>query len=55
VLKYFKGDYNDDSLKRFIEFYTENEYDLKNLGFFPKQIKQIIQMRKNGDFDEYLK
>jgi hypothetical protein len=57
VLKYFKGDYNNYSLKRFIEFEfnTENEYDLKNLGFFPKQIKQIIQMRKNGDFDKYLK
>jgi hypothetical protein len=55
VLKYFEGDYNDYSLKSFIEFDTENEYDLKNLGFFPKQIKQIIQMRKNGDFDKYLK
>jgi hypothetical protein len=55
VLKYFKGDYNNSSLKRFIEFDTKDEYSMKNLGFFPKQIKQIIQMRKNGYFDKYLK
>jgi hypothetical protein len=55
VLKYFEGDYNDYSLKRFIEFDTKNEYYLKNLGFFPKQIKQIIQMRKNGYFNKYYK
>jgi hypothetical protein len=53
VKKYFSGDYNYPSLKRFLEFDTENEYDLRKLGFFPKQIKQIMQMRKSGEFDKY--
>ena len=53
VDKYFKGNYNDFSLKRFLEFDTNNEYDLKNLGFFPKQIKQIMKMRNDGIFDKY--
>ena len=55
VTKYFDGDYNDFSLKRFLEYDTNNEYDLKNLGFFPKQIKKIIKMRENGLFDKYFK
>jgi len=55
VSKYFKDDYNNSSLKRFLEFDTNNEYDLKNLGFFPKQIEKIIKMRKNGEFDKYFK
>jgi hypothetical protein len=53
VQKYFKGNYNDITLKLFLEYDTKNEYDLKNLGFFPKQISQIMQMKKNGDFDKY--
>lgn len=53
VDKYFKGNYNNFSLKRFLEFDTNNEYDLKNLGFFPKQIKQIMKMRNDGIFDKY--
>ena len=54
VQKYFKGKYNSLSLKRFLEFDTNNEYDLKNLGFFPKQIKQIMKMKEDGFFDKYL-
>lgn len=53
VEKYFKGDYNNRSLKRFLEFDTKSEYDLKNYGLFPKQIKQIIKMRLDGEFDKY--
>jgi hypothetical protein len=51
----YDGDYNDRDLKRWLEYYTNREYDLKNMGFFPKQINQIIQMRKNGEFDKYIK
>ena len=54
VKKYFDNNYNDWSLKRFLEFDTDSEYDLKNIGFFPKQIKQIIQMKKDGVFDKYI-
>ena len=53
VQKYFKGNYDNSSLKRFLEFDTNNEYDLKNLGFFPKQIKQIMKMREDGLFDKF--
>lgn len=54
VQKYFDGNYEDRSLKRFLQFDTDNEYDLKNLGFFPKQIKQIMKMRNDGLFDAYI-
>lgn len=54
VKKYFDNNYNDWSLKSFLEFTTDSEYDLKNIGFFPKQIKQIIQMKKDGVFDKYI-
>jgi len=54
VQKYFKGDYNDSSLNFFLEYSTD-EYHLKNLGFFPKQIEQIIKMKENGAFDKYIK
>lgn len=54
VKKYFKGDYNDYHLKRFLEIYATNEYDLEKYNiFFPKQIKQIIKMRLDGEFDKY--
>lgn len=52
---YFKGNYADGSLKRFLEFDTKDSYDLKNYGFFPKQIKQINKMYHDGDFDKYFK
>ena len=54
VEKYFEGNYDDWGLKSFIKYHTDSEYDLKNVGFFPKQIKQIIQMRKDGLFDKYI-
>lgn len=54
VEKYFKGDYNNRSLKRFLEFDSKSEYDLEKYNiFFPKQIKQIIKMRLDGEFDKY--
>ena len=54
VDKYYGGDYNDSSLISFLEFYTDDEYTLKNIGFYPKQIAKIIQMRKDGLFDKYI-
>ena len=54
VKKYFRNDYNNSSLKRFLTYDTENEYDLKNLGFFPKQIEQIMKMKAEGYFDKYI-
>jgi hypothetical protein len=54
VKKYFKGGYNDSSLKSFLKFRTDSEDYLKNFGFFPKQINQIMQMKKDGFFDDYI-
>lgn len=55
VQKYYKGNYEDTSIQNFVKRYTNDEYNLKNIGFFPKQIKQIIQMRTDGKFDKYIK
>lgn len=54
VKKYFKGDYTDFSFTSFLQYTTSSEYKLKQLGFFPKQIKQIMQMKADGKFDEYI-
>ena len=51
---YFKGNAEDYSFQSFIKYGIER-YDLKELGFYPKQIKQIMDMKSNGDFDEYIK
>ncbi len=56
VKKYYKGDYNNSSLLYVIdEFITAEDYELREYGFWPKQIKQIMQMRDNGEFDKYVK
>jgi hypothetical protein len=55
VSKYFDGNYNDSSLRHILLYNSDNEYELKSFGFFPKQIKKIMDMRKNGEFDEYIK
>ena len=55
VSKYFDGNYNDSSLRNILLYNSDNEYELKSFGFFPKQIKKIMDMRKNGEFDEYIK
>jgi hypothetical protein len=54
VQKYFRGDYESSWLASFLEFHV-NEYDLKNSGFFPKQIKKFMQMKRDGEFDKYIK
>lgn len=54
VKKYFEGDYNNSSLKSFLKFHAKDSYELKNLGFFPKQINKILKMREDGFFDKYI-
>ena len=53
VKKYFRGNHQSQDLRIFLEFDTKNEHDLKELGFFPKQIRQIRQLRDSGFFDSY--
>jgi hypothetical protein len=57
VNDFYDGDYNDSSFKIFVKHHLnmDNEYRLKEIGFWPKQIKQIMQMRDNGEFDKYIK
>jgi len=55
VEKYFGGDYTNISLRNFLEYYSKSEYDLKKLGFFPKQIKQIMQMRVDDLSNKFFK
>lgn len=52
VQQYFEGDFVY-VLKdlRFPERFSE--YDLKNLGFFPKQIQQIMDLKNGGFFEKY--
>jgi len=52
VQQYFEGDFVY-VLKdlRFPESF--DEYELKNLGFFPKQIQQIMHLKNEGFFDKY--
>jgi len=38
-----------------IIYAIDDDYTLKQYGFFPKQINQMRKMYKNGEFDEYLK
>ena len=56
VSKYYGGDYNNKSLQYVIgALADEEDYELREYGFWPKQIGQIMQMRKNGEFDKYIK
>lgn len=54
VKYYFENDYTSESFKDFIEFYVDDEYQLKLLGFYPKQIKQIQKLKSDGVFDKYI-
>lgn len=54
VKTYYDGDYNDSDLLYFLRRLDRPsiEYDLKNMGFFPKQIRQLVQLKnkfKNND------
>ena len=41
-------------LKHYLNDEHCSEYELKEFGFFPKQIKEIIRLRKEGAFDKYI-
>lgn len=50
----YDGDYNNPSLKSFIKYSFRDPNELKNIGFFPKQIEQIKKLKDEGFFDKYL-
>lgn len=51
----YKSNIESNDFKRYVNMLETADADkLTNLGFFPKQINQIIQMRNNGDFDKYV-
>jgi len=53
----FKVEYGEDypSAIKAIIYDIDNDYTLKQYGFYPKQIKQLRDMYKSGEFDEYIK
>lgn len=54
VYDIFDGDYNSRDLKNFVKNTLQDTYRMRNIGFFPKQIKQIQDLTKKGYFDKYL-
>lgn len=42
-------------LKHYLDDDNCNEYELRQHGFFPKQIKEILRLRKEGGFKPYIK
>lgn len=54
VYDIFDGDYNNRDLKNFVKNTLQDTYRMRNIGFFPKQIKQIQDLTKKGYFDKYL-
>lgn len=50
----YDGDYNSRDLKDFVKNTLQDTYRMRNIGFFPKQIKQIQDLTKKGYFDKYL-
>lgn len=54
VYDIFDGDYNSRDLKDFVKNTLQDTYRMRNIGFFPKQIKQIQDLTKKGYFDKYL-
>jgi hypothetical protein len=55
IIDLYKGDINNPDFKRFVKFYLEqsDDYRLKELDFFPKQINQIKKLREEGFFKKY--
>jgi hypothetical protein len=56
IIDMYKGDTKNTDFKRFVQFYLmkADDYRLKELDFFPKQIQQIKKLRDEGFFDKYL-
>lgn len=54
VYNFFDGDYNSRDLKDFVKNTLQDTYRMRDIGFFPKQIKQIQDLTKKGYFDKYL-
>lgn len=54
VETYFKGDYTNKLFVDFVEYYSKDEYKLKQLGLWPKQINKILQMSDDGLLDKYV-
>jgi hypothetical protein len=48
-----KGELFQNYLKYYLDDDHCNEYELKEFGFFPKQIQEIIRLRKEGAFKPY--
>jgi hypothetical protein len=49
----------EEMFQSYIEVYLKdkfnNRYQLKELGFFPKQIEEILRLRNTGEFQKWLK
>jgi len=56
IIDMYKGDTNNTDFKRFVQFYLmkADDYRLKELDFFPKQIEQVKKLREEGFFDRYI-
>lgn len=50
VDKYFKGNGEEYGVKDTLKY--SSDYDLKNMGFFPKQIEKINMLKSEGFFDD---
>ena len=50
--------YDDRLFQNYLKYYLDddycNEYELREAGFFPKQIKEILKLRKEGAFKPYV-
>lgn len=42
-------------IKHYLKDKYANKYELKQLGFFPKQIEEILRLRNSGEFQKWLK
>ena len=41
-------------IKHYLKDRSANSYELKHMGFFPKQIKEILRLRNEGEFQKWL-
>lgn len=51
VQRHLKLGFDLFDIRNIFKYNGQSEYDLKEMGFFPKQIKKIMQMHKDGAFD----
>lgn len=42
-------------IKHYLKDKYANKYELKQMGFFPKQIEEILRLRNSGEFEKWLK